>query len=320
MAPAAVEAEFAIMDVVRLMTVGTSAPQPRLRGERPPMTGVALNVQMSTLQRKVCLPVVVELPLQPVHRVVAQGAVFREATRMRVAVVMAFGTLRRCIAKNVGLVARVALFVRVCAEQWKPRQAVIEEDLVGPRVFVMAVEAGRALGTLVRVVFLVAREAVGLRFDLEDRLDMTGLAFDQFMSTLQRVLGVYIMVEVNRGPGIAGVACLTGRSEMAFVVVVFEMAGDARDVHFVVERVLVVAVTAGQLRVPSFEGEARVARVIELGIGPAGRCVAVSAFLSAAAIVRIVFGMAVETCRRRCLEGLVFMATGAFGFRMFADQ
>ena len=99
MAAAAVEAEFTVMNVVRLMTVGTSASQPRLRGERPPVTGVALNFEMSTLQGKVRPPVVVELPLQPVHRVVAQGAVLREAVRVRIAIAVAFGTLRGRIAE-----------------------------------------------------------------------------------------------------------------------------------------------------------------------------------------------------------------------------
>ena len=41
---------------------------------------------------------------------------------------------------------------------------------------------------------------------------------------------------------------------------------------------------------------------------------------SAAAIVGIVFGMAVEASRWRRLEGLVLVTPGTLGFRMFADQ
>ena len=116
MTTAAIEAEFAVMNVVRLMTVGTSASQPRLRGEGPPVAGVALNFEMSALQGKVRLPVVVEMPLQPAHGVVAQGAVLREAIRMRIAVAMAFDTLRGCVAEYVRCVTRIALLVRVAAE------------------------------------------------------------------------------------------------------------------------------------------------------------------------------------------------------------
>ena len=101
MTSAAVETEFAIVNVIGTMTVGASASQPRLRNQGPPVTAVAWNFKVRALQGKVRLPVVVELPLQPVHGVVAQGAVLREAIRVRIAVAMAFDTLRGCVAEYV---------------------------------------------------------------------------------------------------------------------------------------------------------------------------------------------------------------------------
>ena len=101
MTSAAVESEFAIMNIVRLMAVCASASQPRLRNQGPPVTAVAWNLEMSTLQGKVRLPVVVELPLQPVHGVVAQGTILREAIRVRVAVAMALDTLGGRVAENM---------------------------------------------------------------------------------------------------------------------------------------------------------------------------------------------------------------------------
>ncbi len=56
---------------------------------------------MRALQNEVRLPVVVELPLQPVHRVVAQGTVLREAVRVRVAVAMALDTLTGRLTENM---------------------------------------------------------------------------------------------------------------------------------------------------------------------------------------------------------------------------
>jgi hypothetical protein len=53
-------------------------------------------------------------------------------------------------------VARIALLVRVRAEQWEASQAMVEEDLVRPGVFVVAVEAAGSLRTIVGVVFFVA--------------------------------------------------------------------------------------------------------------------------------------------------------------------
>ena len=167
--------------------------------------------------------------------------------------------------------ACITLLVSMSAQKRKAREAMIEEDLVGPRVFVMAVEAVRPLGALVRVVLLVAGQAAGLRLDLEDRLDMTGFALHQFVRAVQRMIGVGIVVEVNCRPCVGGVAGLAGCSEVSVVIVVFEVAGDAGDVHLVVERVLAVAVAAGQLRVPPIQCKTGVASVIERRIFPAGR-------------------------------------------------
>ena len=99
MTASAIEAEFTVVHVIGAMAIGAAASQPGLSGQGAPVAGVALHVEMRTLQRKVGLPVVVELPLQPVHRVVAQGAVVREAVLVRIAVAVALDTLRGRIAE-----------------------------------------------------------------------------------------------------------------------------------------------------------------------------------------------------------------------------
>ena len=101
MASAAVETEFAVVHVVGTMTVGASAPQPRLCNQGPPVTAVAWNSKVRALQNEIRLPVVVELPLQPVHGVVAQGTILREAVCMRVAVAMALDTLTGRLTENM---------------------------------------------------------------------------------------------------------------------------------------------------------------------------------------------------------------------------
>ena len=116
MTATAVEAELAVVYVIGAMTIGTATPQPGLSGEGTPVAGVALHVEMRALQHKIGLPVVIELPLQPVHRVVAQGAVVREAVLVWIAVAVALDTLRWRIAENMGLVAGIALLVGVRAE------------------------------------------------------------------------------------------------------------------------------------------------------------------------------------------------------------
>lgn len=101
MASTAVEAEFAVVYVIGLMTVGTAAAQPVLRGKGAPVTAVARHLQMRALQGKVRLPIVIELPLQPVHRVVAQGAVLREAVRMGITVAVALDAFHGGVAEYV---------------------------------------------------------------------------------------------------------------------------------------------------------------------------------------------------------------------------
>lgn len=99
MTASAVEAEFTVVHVIGAMTIGAAASQPGLSSQRAAVAGFALHVEMRALQRKAGLPVVIELPLQPVHRVVAQGAVVREAVLVRIAVTVAFDTLRGRIAE-----------------------------------------------------------------------------------------------------------------------------------------------------------------------------------------------------------------------------
>ena len=318
--PAAVETEFTVVDIIRTMTIGAPASKPGLRRQRPAVTAGAANFEMCALQGKVCLPVVVKLPLQPVHRVVTEGAVLRKAILVRIGFAMAFDALRRRVAEHMRFMARVALLVRVRAQQRKAGQAVVEEDLVRPGILVVAIEAVGALGTVVRVVFFVAGKTVGLRFYLEDRLDMTGLALNQLVRTVQHVVRVGVVLEENRRPRLGGMAGIAGGAEMTVVVVVFQVTGDAGDVQFVGERVLAMAVATALLGMFSVEREVRIARMIELRVVPAGRRVAIAALLSTATVVGVVFGMAVEARRRRGLEGLVLVATGAFGFGVFADQ
>ena len=271
MTAAAVEAELTIVNIVRAVTVGTAAAQPGLCGQGTSVTAVASNLEMRTLQDEVRLTVVIELPLQPVHGVVAQGTVFREAVRVRVVFTVTLGALRGRVAEYMGIVARVALLVSVRAQQRETCQPMVEEHLVGPGVLVVAVQAVRPLRAGVGVVFFVAREATCLRLGFEYRLYVTGLAFDEFVCTVQHMLRVHVVVEVNRRPCVGGMAGLADAPEVPVVIVVFRVAGDARDVHLVVERVFTVAVAAGQLRVFAVEREARVARMIEFRVFPAGR-------------------------------------------------
>lgn len=320
MASAAVKPEFAIVHVIGPMTVRTAAAQPGLRCQRSSVTGIAAYLEMCAVQPEGRLTVVIELPLQPVDGVVAQGTVFREAVRVRVFVTVAFSAIHRRVAENMRIVTRVALFVGVRSQEWETCQAMIEEDQVRPRILGMAVQAGCSLCALMGVVFLVAVQAAGFRFGFEYRLDVTPFACDEFVRTVEPVLRVGVMVEVNCRPCFRSMAGIAGAPEMTFMIVVLEMAGDAGNVHFVVERILAVAVAAGKFRVPTLQCELRVTGMIELGVLPPCRRVTFAALLPAAAVVSVVLGVAVEAVLRWRRERLVCVAARTISFPVLTDQ
>jgi hypothetical protein len=74
------------------------------------------NVRVCAIQREICLPVVIETPLQPVNRVVARGAVVLEATVVRIVFAVASHTIFRRVIEYVRLVTRIAFLVAVIAE------------------------------------------------------------------------------------------------------------------------------------------------------------------------------------------------------------
>ena len=271
MASAAVEAELAIVDVVGTMAVGAAASQPHLGRDRPPVTGLARHVAMRAGQLEVGLGVVVELPLQPFHRVVAQSAVIRESACVWIDLGMAGAALGRRVFENMRLVTCIALGVRMLTEPRELRQAVIEKYVFRPGQFVVTVEALFTLRTGMSVVVVVTAQAVARQFHLEDRLDMTGRALRLGMRAVQCAPGICCVVEAYGRPFFRHVAGLTGLAEVPLVVIVLEVTRNAGHIQIVSERVFTVTIFALRLRVASAESEACITPVIELRVGPSGR-------------------------------------------------
>ena len=203
MTAGAVEAEFPVVYVVRTVAIATAAPKLAQRSQRLPMTVGTGNRGMRAVEQKICLAVVVELPLVPVHGVVTVGTIVAVATLMRIFLEMTVHACRRRIAEYAGLVAGSAILAGVYAQQWKARQIVVEEYIVFPGVLVMAVSALRALFTLMRIIFGMAVIASRLQCHIENRLYVTGLALSRLMSAIECVIGIDIVVEYALRPGLA---------------------------------------------------------------------------------------------------------------------
>ena len=134
------------------------------------------------------------------------------------------------------------------------------------------------------------------------------------------MLGVDVMVEGDFDKPFRNVTHIAALSEMRFMVVVVPMAGDTGCIHGVAERVVRVTIVADQQTMFAQQFERCIPRMIERGIVPVSRFVAVSAFLAAAPIMRIVLGMTAVAGSRRFGKRVIGMTRKAGCRLMLADQ
>jgi hypothetical protein len=95
------------------------------------------------------------------------------------------------------------------------------------------------------------------------------------------------------------VAGIAGTAIVAVMFVVFDVAGYAGHIHFILKRIVRVAVDTGQLRVLAIEQELGIPSMIETGVAPVAGVVAGFALVAASAIVRIIFCVTADARRRR---------------------
>ena len=112
-APATVVAELSVMHIISPVTVTAAVAELLLHRERPPVAVFAGHHRMCAIEHKVSLQVVIELPLQPVDRVVAAGAARIKATVMTVVFQMTVDASRRRVVEDLGLMTGVTLGIRM---------------------------------------------------------------------------------------------------------------------------------------------------------------------------------------------------------------
>ena len=132
MASATVGSELPIVDIVGTMTIGAVPAEARLRGKRLSVAAVARDRRVCAVKGEAGLRVVVEKPLLPVDRVVAQRAVLTETPLVRVVVAVATDAILRCVLEHVRLVTLATLGFPVFAEQGETSEIVVEKDVVFP--------------------------------------------------------------------------------------------------------------------------------------------------------------------------------------------
>ena len=137
---------------------------------------------------------------------------------------------------------------------------------------------------------------------------------------MERMTRVSVVIEGHLGKTLGHMACIATLSKMLFVIVIIPMAGNAGRIHGVTEWVVAVTVVASQHRMFANQVERGIARMVKGGVKPVRRLMAVAAFLSAAPIVCVIFGMAAKACRRCIGKSVIGMAVETTRCCMAADQ
>lgn len=284
------------------------------------MAGLAFDRRMGAKQREGRHRIVVETPVLPVDWRVAAPAIFGKTTLVPVVLRVARSAVGGRVPESLSLMAGRALGLGVFTEQREPREVVIEKDTLVPCRLAMTVDACVALRSLVRIVFSVTVVAAHGQRDFKDGLDMTEVALEFAVRSAQRIIRIRIVIENAVRPVIRTVARLAAFSEVAFVVVFFEVTGYAGHLQLVCKRVLAVTVVASDFGVPSCQQKVCVSCMVEGRVEPIGRLMAIAALGAAATIMCVVVGMAVVAGGGCLGERLIFVTVEASGRQVFAEQ
>ena len=128
------------------------------------------------------------------------------------------------------------------------------------------------------------------------------------------------MIEVNRRPFITRMTVPAIGAVMTVVTIIFPVTARTCSVHFIGEGVFTVTVITRQLRVTSEQSEISIAGMVETGIGPANRVVAIFAFLSATTLMRVIVDMAAVAVLWRLAEDLGLVTIDACCVFMIAHE
>ncbi|MCW9079632.1 MAG: PHP domain-containing protein [Gammaproteobacteria bacterium] len=106
---------------------------------------------------------------------------------------------------------------------------------------------------------------------------------------------VSVVIEDHLGKTLGHMAGIATLSKMPLVIVIIPMAGNAGSIHGVAEGVLAVTVVANQQSMFANQIERSITCVVKGGVMPVCRLMAIAAFLSAAPVVCVIFGMEYST-------------------------
>lgn len=224
-------------------------------------------------------------------------AVSTERLFMHIVGPMAVETLLLGNAEYRCLMAAFTTRHRMLANQWKCAQVVVVTDVLQPGGFLVAVIAMRPQVLLMGIVLLVTAVTSGIDFLCFGSQYMAGVANQVLVRTIEREIGIGIVIEFGLLPSSDDMAFLTLLAVQSLVLIVGTMAVVATTSLVFLFRCLVasrVAGIAGSATVFAFERIIRIAVMIEAGFIPGLLAVAGFAFFTESVGMDVSYRVAVD--------------------------
>ena len=261
---------------------------------------MALQTFVRSGQRKARLLVMVEPPPGPAVRVMTLRAVGPKAAGVMLVLVATRARPRRVLE---GWRAMTILAGDRCvkANEGKPREVVIERDLVAPAGFVVALVAARSELAFVRIILLVAADARGCQLVAVEIAFVARVALDLGVAAEKREFCRLGMIEVHRLPGLRGMTGLALCAVSPAMRVLQAVACTASSGQVLVALTDMTCGT-GDFGMGADQGEPRLGMIERLDAPPVFLAVAALAFLAQPAFVRVRRLVAIEALARGCSE------------------
>lgn len=184
----------------------------------------------------------------------------------------------------------------------------------------MTILALLSLRAFVNIIIAMARDAGRMQLRFKYWLDVAIVACNRLVGAVQQVVRVAVMIEFRLLPFHRVMTRVALVTTVSFVLIVFQVAGNARAIHFIIKRVFAMAVVTSRIAVAALERKFRIATVIEARIVPADRIVTIATVVAASTIVGIVLLVTRVTIVGRAQVRRIFMAIQTACLEMFADQ
>ena len=193
---------------------------------------------------------------------------------------------------------------RVEADEWKPRDIVIEGDFLAPARLLVTLLAPRAELTFVGIGLAVAARTIGRQLVAVEISRMARIAFDGRVLAAQRKLGRFIVIEADRRPlrrGMAGFAFLSVTARMLVLLGMTTRAGHPN----VLVALSGMASAASDRLVSANEDETGLVMIEGFGLPPCFLVVAILAERAQAPFVRLGLFVTIDAAARRLAERFI---------------